>query len=145
MKDKNRITPDLITELKPHEVFVFGSNLSGKHGGGAARVALQWGAEHGNAVGPQGQTYAIPSLGKMNGPTPLEQLDLTTIQAFVDAFAAYAQSKPAHKFYVTPIGCGIAGFTAEDIAPIFEALGPMDNVTLPESFWAILQQDTMTD
>ena len=106
-----RITPDYITSLKPNEIFVFGSNLAGMHGGGAARTArLYFGAVLGNGDGPQGQSYAIPTM----------QGGVETIQPYVDKFVSYAKAHPEQTFLVTPIGCGIAGFTPDDIAPLFE-------------------------
>ena len=124
-----RITPDYITSLKPNEIFVFGSNLAGMHGGGAARMArLYFGAVLGNGDGPQGQSYAIPTM----------QGDVETIQPYVDKFISYAKAHPEQTFLVTPIGCGIAGFTPDDIAPLFEKAICVENIHLPQSFWEIL-------
>lgn len=125
-----RFTPEHITSLAPGEVFVFGSNLAGMHGGGAARVAMQrFGAVWGQGVGLQGQSYAIPTM----------QGGVETIRPYVDEFIAFAQSHPELCFYVTRIGCGIAGFQDCEIAPLFaEALG-VANIVLPESFVAVLQ------
>ena len=118
-------TPDWITELKPDEVFVFGSNLAGMHGGGAARVAVQrFGAVMGQGVGLQGQSYAIPTM----------QGGVETIKPYVDEFIEFAKAHPELFFYVTRIGCGIAGFRDDEIAPLFaEAVG-VENICLPESF-----------
>ena len=118
-------TPEWITELKPDEVFVFGSNLAGMHGGGAAHVAVQrFGAVMGRGVGLQGQSYAIPTM----------QGGVETIKPYVDEFVAFAKAHPELFFYVTRIGCGIAGFRDEEIAPLFaEAVG-VENICLPESF-----------
>lgn len=130
MDYSDRITPDYITTLAPGEVFVFGSNLAGMHGGGAARTArLYFGAVMGNGDGPQGRSYAIPT---MQGPVP-------TIRPYVDKFIAYARAHPEQTFLVTPIGCGIAGFTPQDIAPLFADAVPVDNIHLPLSFWKILE------
>ena len=108
---KGRITPSWIDSLKENEIFVFGSNLAGMHGGGAARIAhLHFGAVMGQGVGLQGQSYAIPTM----------QGGVETIRPYVDRFIAYAKRHPEKHFLVTPIGCGIAGFEAEDIAPLFE-------------------------
>lgn len=124
-----RITPDYITSLKPNEIFVFGSNLAGMHGGGAARMArLYFGAILGNGDGPQGQSYAIPTM----------QGGVETIQPYVDKFISYAKAHPEQTFLVTPIGCGIAGFTPDDIAPLFEKAICVENIHLPQSFWEIL-------
>ena len=122
-------TPDWITELRPDEVFVFGSNLAGTHGGGAARVAVQrFGAVMGQGVGLQGQSYAIPTM----------QGGVETIKPYVDEFVAFAKANPELFFYVTRIGCGIAGFLDEEIAPLFAGAIDLENVCLPETFVAAL-------
>lgn len=120
-----RITPEHITELKKNEIFVFGSNLAGLHGGGAARAALNhFGAIWGQGVGLQGQSYAIPTMhGGVN-----------RIQPYVDEFIIFAEEHPEMHFLVTPIGCGIAGFTPAEIAPLFVRARNLENVWLPKSF-----------
>ena len=124
--DNKRITPEFITSLRADEIFVFGSNLQGIHAGGAARMArLNFGAVMGNGVGIQGQSYAIPTM----------QGGVETIKPYVDKFIAYAKAHPDKTFLVTPIGCGIAGFEAKDIAPLFKAAGNTGNIYLPEVFW----------
>lgn len=126
-------TPEWISELKPNEIFVFGSNLAGMHGGGAARVALErFGAIWGQGVGLQGQSYAIPTM--QGGPE--------TIRPYVDEFIAFAKAHSEYTFLVTPIGCGIAGFTAEQIAPLFREALDMPNILLPESFAQIINDGT---
>ena len=106
-------------------MFVFGSNLDGRHGGGAARAAMnKFGAIWGQGVGLQGQSYAIPSM----------QGGVETIKPYVDQFIAFAQEHTELFFYVTRIGCGIAGFKDSDIAPLFKEAMSMSNVCLPESF-----------
>ncbi len=123
-----RITPDWIMKLAPNEVFVFGSNLDGMHAGGAARIAMhQFGAVWGQGAGAQGQSYAIPTM----------QDSVDKIKPYVTEFMEYVQ-KPENrnkKFLVTRIGCGIAGFRDEDIAPLFEKAKKLENVYLPMSFW----------
>ena len=127
---KNRITPDFIRSLKENEVFVFGSNLRGAHAGGAARTAHQhFGAIMGQGVGMHGQSYAIPTM----------QGGVETIRPYVDDFIAYAKAHPDMLFYVTPIGCGIAGFEPEDIAPLFVEAKDLENVYLPKSFWSVIE------
>ena len=127
-----RITPNHITELKPNEIFVFGSNLQGYHGGGAARLAMnQWGAVWGQGTGLQGQTYAIPT---MQGGT---------IRPYIDQFIKFAQNDPERTFLVTEIGCGIAGFRPADIAPLFKNAINIPNIWLPQRFWEILQEEEM--
>ena len=127
---KGRITPPWIESLQENEVFVFGSNLAGMHGGGAARIArLRFGAIMGQGIGLQGQSYAIPTM----------QGGVDTIRPYVDDFIAFAQSHPDKHFLVTPIGCGIAGFDAEDIAPLFEKAKLSKNISLPECFWEVIE------
>ena len=129
-KKKGRVTPEWIDDLQANQVFVFGSNLAGMHGGGAARVArLRFGAVMGNGVGMQGRSYAIPT---MQGGTE-------TIRPYVNDFIAYAKEHPELTFLVTPIGCGIAGFEPEDIAPLFEEASNVENIWLPKSFWEVLE------
>ena len=118
-------TPAWIKELKENEVFVFGSNLGGFHAGGAARVAEdKFGAVWGQGVGLQGQSYAIPT---MHG-------GVDVIKPYVDEFIAFAREHRELKFLVTPIGCGIAGFTVEEIAPLFADAIDDENIILPEDF-----------
>lgn len=118
-------TPENIDSLKPNEVFVFGSNLAGRHGGGAARAALnRFGAVWGQGVGLQGQSYAIPTM----------QGGVETIKPYVDEFIDFARSHTGLKFYVTRIGCGIAGFKDEEIAPLFKEASGVDKIILPRSF-----------
>ena len=120
-----RITPEYITSLKPNEIFVFGSNLAGMHGGGAAHIAHKlFGAEWGVGVGLTGQSYAIPTM----------QGGVDTIRVYVDEFIKYAKQHPELFFCVTRIGCGIAGFTDEDIAPLFKAAVEMENISLPNGW-----------
>lgn len=129
-KKKGRVTPEWIDDLQENQVFVFGSNLAGMHGGGAARVArLRFGAVMGKGVGMQGRSYAIPT---MQGGTE-------TIRPYVNDFIAYAKEHPELTFLVTPIGCGIAGFEPEDIAPLFEEASNVENIWLPKSFWEVLE------
>ena len=111
--------------MKENEVFVFGSNLGGFHGGGAARVAMEsFGAVWGQGVGLQGQSYAIPT---MHG-------GVDVIKPYVDEFIAFAREHRDLKFLVTPIGCGIAGFTVEEIAPLFVDAIDDENIILPKAF-----------
>jgi len=126
-----RIASSHITTLQPNEIFVFGSNLSGMHGGGAARLAYQkFGAIWGQGVGLQGQSYGIPTM----------QGGVDTIKPYVDEFIEFAKTHPQLKFLVTEIGCGIAGFSVEEIAPLFEKAIDVENIYLPERFWLVLNQ-----
>lgn len=123
-------TPNFITTLAPNEVFVFGSNLHGMHGGGAARTAFEkFGAEWGVGVGPTGQCYAIPT---MHG-------GLDAIAPYVNDFVAYAKAHTEQHFFVTRIGCGIAGFTDQQMAPLFKELLSLTNVSMPKQWVDILQ------
>lgn len=123
---ENRISPSRIVSLEENEIFVFGSNLAGMHGGGAARIAADnFGAVWGQGVGLQGQSYAIPTM----------QGGVETIKPYVDEFIAFAKEHQELKFLVTRIGCGIAGFKDEEIAPLFEEAKKLSNVWLPKSFW----------
>lgn len=122
-------TPGRIESLQDGEIFVFGSNLQGMHGGGAARVArLKFGAVMGQGVGLQGQSYAIPTM----------QGGVETIRPYVDEFTRFASDHSELFFLVTRIGCGIAGFTDADIAPLFRESAKLKNVCLPKSFAKVL-------
>lgn len=126
---KKDFTPNRISALAPDEIFVFGSNLQGWHTGGAARMAHKlFGAIMGQGVGLQGQSYAIPTM----------QGGVETIKPYVDDFITFAKAHPELTFYVTRIGCGIAGFKDEHIAPLFKSTTGIDNVILPESFFTII-------
>lgn len=110
---------------QPRVIFVFGSNLAGRHAGGAARDAVNfWGAVMGVPVGAAGESYAIPTCDFAGGTLPIAR-----IVPYVSDFAFYAAAHPDQVFYVTPIGCGIAGHSPLDIAPLFAGAGP--NVQLP--------------
>ena len=119
---QQRVTPERIDHLEPNEIFVFGSNLAGAHGGGAAYTAYRkFGAIWGQGVGLQGQSYAIPTM----------QGGVETIKPYVDEFIAFAKAHPELIFLVTRVGCGIAGFTNEEISPLFSAAHDVPNIVLP--------------
>ena len=123
---QDRITPERITKLNPNEIFVFGSNLAGMHAGGAARIAKdKFGAIMGQGVGLQGQSYAIPTM----------QGGVNTIMPYVEEFIRFADSHPEMTFLVTRIGCGVAGFTPQEIAPLFAGAVGIPNIHLPLDFW----------
>lgn len=127
-----KYTPDNITHLESGEIFVFGSNLSGMHAGGAARTAhLKFGAIWGQGVGLQGQSYAIPTM----------QGGVETIRPYVDRFIEFAREHMQNTFYVTRIGCGIAGFTDEEIAPLFKDAYDICNIMLPKPFADIIKRN----
>ena len=122
---QKRTTPEFITELQPGEIFVFGSNLKGMHAGGAAYVAYRkFGAIMGQGVGLQGQSYGIPTM----------QGGVETIRPYVDDFISFAKEHPELTFLVTRIGCGIAGFTDDEISPLFDKAHNTDNIILPEGW-----------
>jgi HEPN domain-containing protein len=119
-------SPKWIKSLNENEIFVFGSNLAGFHGGGAAELAMKWGAVWGQGIGLQGQTYAIPTMFDA----------AEEMKPYIDEFLVFTKTRPELKFLVTEIGCGIAGFAPKDIAPFFKAVidENLANVYLPESF-----------
>ncbi len=130
-KDKPKFTPENISLLSENEIFVFGSNLSGHHDGGAARIAeSKFGAIYGQGVGLQGQSYAIPTM----------QGGVETIVPYVNTFIDFAKNNPLYYFYVTRIGCGIAGFTDHEIAPLFREALELENICLPKSFVEVLER-----
>jgi hypothetical protein len=125
MNKDRKYTPGRIDTLEDNEIFVFGSNLGGFHGGGAARLAYnKFGAVWGQGDGLQGQSYAIPTM----------QGGIDTIQPYVDEFITFARQHPELTFLVTRIGCGIAGFEDSEIAPLFRESLTLQNVVLPKSF-----------
>lgn len=130
--DKLEYTPDHITKLGPDDIFVFGSNLRGMHTGGAAHTAVKlFGAKMGQGVGIQGQSYAIPTM----------QGGIDTIKPYVDQFIDLAREWDQNTFYVTKIGCGIAGFTPEQIAPLFDKALDLYNVRLPKEFVDVIRRN----
>ena len=127
----NRVTPYRISNLNSNEVFVFGSDLRGLHCGGTAYQALRnYGAVLGQGAGPQGRSYAIPTI--VGG--------LTNIMPYVQEFIHYASVHPQQVFLVTQVGCGIAGFTPEDIAPLFHKAKDVENIHLPREFWEVIDR-----
>lgn len=118
---------------KPNQVFVFGSNLAGRHGKGAAMDAKKcWGAKQGIGEGQVGQSYAIPTKG-----FGMETLPLEDIKHSVNGFLAYAELFPDTEFLVTRIGCGLAGYKDEQIAPMFR--DSPSNCVLPEEWKELLK------
>ncbi len=123
--EQKRTTPEFITSLEPNEIFVFGSNLKGMHGGGAAYIAYRkFGAIMGQGVGLQGQSYAIPTM----------QGGVETIRPYVDEFIQFAKQHLELTFLVTRIGCGIAGFTDDEISPLFAEAHGVENIVLPPNW-----------
>lgn len=129
---RRRTTVDYVERLEPGEVFVFGSNPLGWHGGGAAAMAhMFFGAVWGQGTGLQGQSYAIPTVN----------VAFEKIGSYVDEFLVFAKEHPELRFLVTGIGCGVAGYSPEEIAPLFHDAIGLENVSLPESFWRVLFSD----
>ena len=130
MSRKN--TPENISTLGEDDIFVFGSNLQGLHMAGAARVAYEkFGAILGQGVGIQGQSYAIPTM----------MGSVEAIKPYVDEFVSLAREWDQNTFYVTRVGCGIAGFSDEEIAPLFDEVYDLYNVCLPASFTDIIERN----
>ncbi len=122
----------------PQEVFVFGSNLAGRHGKGAALVAMrQHGAERGVGEGLKGNSYALPTKDRQ-----IKTLPLDTIREHVGTFLSVARQRSDLPFMVTAIGCGLAGYEPREIAPMFEPALELENVYLPAEFCAVLASAT---
>lgn len=131
MRSAREYTPEKITSLNEGEIFVFGSNIHGIHGGGAARFAYEhFDAEWGVGEGLTGKCYALPTM----------EGGVDYIEGKVMAFIECAKEHPELKFYVTPVACGIAGFSEEEIAPLFRDAMELTNVVLPKSFVDILSE-----
>ena len=128
-------TPEIITSLKANEVFVFGSNEAGIHGAGAAAFAeKRLGAKRGQGFGMAGKTFAIPTKD-----WNIETLPLEIIEFYVHRFLEFAQPHNDYTFYVTKIGCGLAGLSVSDIAPMFASWGEIpEHIILPVEFHAYL-------
>lgn len=123
-----RVSADRIDHLGENEIFVFGSNAAGLHSGGAARHAVhKFGAIPGQGEGLQGHSYAIPTTG-----------GLIELRMAVKRFTRFASLHPEVRFLVTRIGCGNAGYSAKDIAPLFRDCVQLENVALPADFWKVL-------
>lgn len=146
MKTKyhSRITPENIDSLKKYEIFVFGSNLLGMHGAGAAKLAYdkQW-AKYGRGYGITWSktenmvgSYAIPTKG-----LEIETLPISWIKYYITNFIKDAIKFPSLTYLVTEIGCGLAGYTPEDIAPLFKEAIDVENIHLPERFWNVLLKE----
>ncbi len=118
----------IIKNLPEDTVFVFGSNMAGTHAGGAAKIALQhFGAMRGVGRGWAGQSFAIPTMNEH-----LQQMPLSQIEHYIDDFKIYVKNHANTKFFITAVGCGVAGYKVEEIAPMFKGIG--HHVIFPESF-----------
>jgi len=130
------ITEENITKLAENEIFVFGSNESGRHGKGAAKTALKWGAKYSQAEGLQGKTYGIPTVNASIS----KSLTVDRIKIYVDRFLLFAKARQDLHFLVTEIGCGLAGLTPKQIAPLFKGALEMQNVSLPSKFIRVISK-----
>jgi len=133
-----RITPEDVTKefIGRKDIFVFGSNEAGIHGAGAAYFAEQeLDAKHGMGFGPTSLTFAIPTKN-----WGLRTLGLATIGFYVGRFIRFAERYPERIFYVTKIGCGLAGYKPEQIAPLFIDAVDIPNIYLPSEFWDIINK-----
>jgi len=129
-----KFTPDKITKLKKNQVFVFGSNEAGIHGAGAAKLAVEkFGAKMGMGYGLQGQSFGIPTKD-----TFIRTLSLDKIEFYIYSFLSEVMEYPDTEFLVTKIGCGLAGYSEEEIANLFKGKFIPENVILPESFFNII-------
>jgi len=131
VKYKYTYTPDKIDELKTHEVFVFGSNLNGNHAGGAAKLALdKFGAVEGIGEGLRGNSYAFPTLDK-----DMKQIPLKDWEEHIKKLIKTANDNTRKIFFVTKLGCGIAGFNEEDVAKLFRKRNDISaNIILPKGW-----------
>lgn len=129
-----KFTPDKITKLKKNQVFVFGSNEAGIHGAGAAKLAEEkFGAIMGVGYGLQGQSFAIPTKDLFIRTLPLDKIEF-----YIYSFLTEVMEYPDTEFLVTKIGCGLAGYSEDQIANLFKGKFIPENVTLPESFFYII-------
>lgn len=134
---ERKVTPENITELKDNEIFVFGSNEGGKHGAGAAKLAAEkFGAIHGQGFGPMGKSFGIPtkawSISNVLPPA--------VIECYAARFCEYAAEHKDKQFLVTQIGCGLAGYKPEEIAPFFALADDIHNISLPQCFWDVIDK-----
>jgi len=127
------VAPSHITHLNSNQIYVYGSNEKGIMGAGAALYGYRQGwIEWGNGISPSKKSYPIPTKDHF-----LKVLSLDKIQQYVDKFKIYAKENPELEFLLTPIGCGLAGYTPEQIAPMFKDCP--NNVFLPQCFIDIIQ------
>jgi len=133
---EGRVTSEKINSLNENEVFVFGSNLSGKHGKGAAKTAMyKFGAKWGQAYGLQGRSYGIPTKDRN-----MNVLSIPEIEHHVRKFISCAKKNPQLTFLVTEVGCGLSRFSPKQIAPLFADAKNLNNIHLPKRFWDVLNK-----
>jgi len=134
---KDRVTGLVVPPLKDNEIFVFGSNFPhGRHGAGAAKQAkIYYGAKYGQGEGLMGQSYGLPTVDWTKNYKPL---NANKIKPYADNFIQCAKDNPQLTFLLTDIGCGLAGNSPKDIAPLFKECIDMENVKMPQCFWEVL-------
>lgn len=110
-------------------VFVFGSNKAGRHGKGAAKSAMQWGAKYGQGRGLAGRTYALPTKDKRILTLPLPE-----IAKELKTFEKTAMQNPDLPFLMTPVGTGLAGYKGSQVAELLGGIPKLPNVALPKEF-----------
>lgn len=130
-----KFTPENITELKENEIFVFGSNLAGKNGAGAALLASKkFGAEYGVGEGLTGNCYAFPTKDKN-----IKTLPLSEIEKVINRFYLCVAANPDYKFLLTKVGCGLANYSPKEIAPLFAQFKYIPpNIIFPKEFYEII-------
>ncbi len=133
-----RLTPEKIDQLQPNEVFVFGSNLAGIHGGGAAVDALKFGAVNGIGEGLSGQTYALPTKDYS-----VRTRSLPDIYNSVIRLHHFMDDNKDKTFMITKVGCGLAGYEIREIAPLFRQISKLKNVVLPKEFHEFLTGESV--
>ena len=139
---EGRITPEKIEKLNKYEIFCMGTNLAGRHGLGAAKFAYDnlW-AQYGKGYGISWKSnemvgsYAIPTKG-----LDIEPIPLSWIEYYVNHFIEYTKGYPQLTFLVTEIGCGLANWKPEQIAPLFKEAIELENIHLPKRFWDVLNK-----
>lgn len=133
---EGRVTSEKIISLNENEVFVFGSNRSGRHSKGAAKTAMyKFGAVWGQATGLQGKSYGIPTKDRN-----MNVLSIPEIEHHVRKFISFAKTNPDKIFLVTEVGCGLSRFSPKQIAPLFEKAKDISNIHLPKRFWEQLNK-----
>ena len=121
---------EMINELNENQIFVFGSNLAGIHGRGAALSALKkFGAIYGQGIGLQGRSYGIPTKDEK-----IKTLPLDTIEKHIVDFIDFSKTRPDLEFLVTQVGCGLAGYSVDQISFIFKKYELSENIVLPKEF-----------
>lgn len=129
MREKLRTHNRKIKVVHPNQMFIFGSNLAGRHGAGAAKFAKRFGAVYGVGEGPQGNTYALPTKDNALGTLPLK-----VIKTYVDKLYSFVLKNQDVTFLLTDVGCGLAGYRPEEMAPLFTKFQDFSNVIFPDNF-----------